>query len=147
MNNEPAGRADVATLQAEAIMNDMEMRELDAWIAASVLGIKETSEPDKWTDTDEDIFWHRNELNRATARAVFIGKAYLQYGETSFSHSWSKFQPTTDPADAMKVLERCLSSKESESLGLRLLAEFLVKEDLKFSPLSICLFARNLFTK
>ena len=154
MNNEPAGRADVATLQAEAIMNDMEMRELDAWIAASVLGIKETSEPDKWTDTDEDIFWHRNELNRATARAVFIGKAYLQYGETSFSHSWSKFQPTTDPAAAMDVLEKCAIKSGygltviPQSNGMWFACSNYANEAFgETLNIAICLLAKKLFTK
>lgn len=113
-------------------MTAQEMRELDAWIAEYVMGFRKCPMPDEtgWIDDSK-----------------------------STNPYFPCFQPTTDPAAAMSVLERCL---EKHGYGITID----VHDDAGFSlvgnspyvatnpdvgdetlPLTICLFAKKLFSK
>lgn len=115
-------------------MNDLtkkQMRELDAWINTNVLG---------WILVDDGL------TGRPPGMSDF---AYEEYGNRIAP------RPTTDPADAMQVLEKCAEHGEwpqftklnhVEPLGYYVWTweqENLQAETL---PISICLFAKALFS-
>jgi hypothetical protein len=137
-------------------MTTNELRELDAWIAENVMGYQRTSRPDELTTDAAMLFWHRPATN--TREAVLVGRAYShrglteQYGKEMFSHSWTFYAPTTDPAAAMEVLKKCLEQRfisigrtqgSGYLIAIHTLGDVLV--DAPNLELAICLFAKNLF--
>lgn len=132
-------------------MNDKELKELDAWIAEHVMGAKWESgkKSDRMILAGEIIFMRdKNEL-----RAIGYG---------------IKFSPTTDPAAAMQVLEKCAEGglnkgdfKLPVSIFRRGDLQWVVCENTEGEeftrdyvvveattiPLAICLFAKQLFSK
>ncbi len=82
-------------------MSATEQRELDAWIAENVMGYRRTENPDDHTTDGATLFWHRT--SGPQREVVLKGRAYTHGGMTEetgkemFSHSWTFFEPTTDP--------------------------------------------------
>ena len=110
-------------------MNTKEMRELDAWIAGHVMGLKRVT---------FNTFWNSG-----------LG-AWECQGPTGMQ---SVHHYTTDPAAAMKVLEKCAESaqlticigKTEGGFKLWLPNRFDSAIEAPTLPLAICLFARKLF--
>lgn len=135
-------------------MSEKELRELDAWIAENLFGMRRTNEPDDLTTDGANLFWHRKEEGKE--EVVLSGKAYPLRGPVEkFSHSWIKFQPTADPAAAMMVLERCGCETAAIIIFPQSEKWFVGTNDInidpglgaqaKTLPLAICLFAKILF--
>lgn len=124
--------------------SEKELRELDAWIAEHVMG------------------WRRiNDIQRLSKSGEF----FLHAAEGPFVHERQnyikKFSPTTDPAAAMMVLEKCLSSdnltmpieidrKRHKGGRFRIETGVISNSILAIEdtlPLAICRFAKQLFEK
>ena len=140
-------------------MNEKELRELDAWIAENVMGYRRTQNPDEYTTDGQTLVWERTGEHK---ESVLVGRAYThsgltrEYGKEMFSHSWTHYRPTTDPAAAMMVWSKCLV--KLRELGFA--AEWMMWKDgtitiyasddlqasAKTEPLAICLFAKKLFS-
>lgn len=121
-------------------MSDEELRELDAWIADRIMGLVEKP-VGECTVANEDFCVHDRVL--------------IYQGEKK---CLSSFQPSTDPAAALLVLEKCITEapmeiqidrKRSKDGPFRI--ECGVGATLKLAiadtlPLAICLFAKQLFS-
>lgn len=111
-------------------MSDKEMRELDAWIAAHVMG---------WVNgkcRNDDEF----HISSTGSGNVFANNCL--------------FQPTVDPAAAMLVLKKCMTQTaitlgtekdDVKSCGDK--ADLWGREEASTLELAICLFAKRLFSK
>lgn len=115
-------------------MTAKELRELDAWIAEYVMGCRLV---DMLRDLKDFTFLKSDDS----------GVLLLMPG----SKKLISFSPTTDPADAMMVLEKCV---EFTSLAISNgTTGFMISDMDKKSrweiqdslPLAICLFAKKLF--
>ena len=128
----------------EGIMSEIEMGELDAWIAENVMGWKLNG------------VWHRVQKDEFALHKdgrVFIHDSI----RNGVCLTVKVFDPTTDPAAAMEVLKRCaglyavkVGGVDVNNLwmvanGLTPTMENTVRADTL--ELAICLFARKLFTK
>ena len=140
---------------ARDFMTDTELRELDAWIAERVMGWK----------TVKFI----NQLDN-----VGHGKPVAQFYHHPMEgicisvpgqmNRIKSFLPTTDPAAAMQVLEKCCAKLEKDgmSVGICKSADGWDVSDVFFGvgylsdtqgdvaetlPLAICQFAKKLFSK
>ena len=117
-------------------MTEQEMRELDCWIAENVMGFEHEFGTCQ-AKTENPCYWRDAISNKSIAKVAY--------------------KPTTDPAAAMLVLEKCLQETEHAECiyaGYMHGGGFLVgHEQLKIEggaptlPLAICLFARQLFGK
>ncbi len=115
-------------------MTTIEMRELDAWIAEHVFGLRHENSPSK------------------IVPGTF---SYQRGGEVlKFYHGnqLEIFNPTTDPAAAFKVLQKCqeeriisLHKNRISSLGKG--EEKAIAIEAETIELAICKFARMIFTK
>lgn len=100
------------------------MLELDAWIAEHVHGFKKVRR-----DIDREITGYGFDANNKFTRLP---------------------SPTTSPADAMRVLEKC--ANECGTVKLVKIGNWWVNDGEEFEgksgslPLAICLFAKKLFT-
>lgn len=123
-------------------MNEMtneQLRELDAWIAEKVIGRKSVA---KISMLDDDSTFHYRKD---------IGEVFVHHAGNNVRY----FHPTSDPAAAMMVLEKCIEKTQVElttvasgEYRIRDLAatrgEYFTTFE-KSLPLAICLFARELF--
>ena len=137
-------------------MTTKEQRELDAWIAENVMGYRRTDRPDDHTTDAATLFWHRPAGD--TREAVLVGCAYShstltkEYGKEMFSHSWTFYQPTTDPAAAFDVLKRCVKKADHLEFDQFPNGDFRVfdwnhSERAETLELAVAKFAKQLFTK
>lgn len=120
-----------AANKKRGIMSEKELRELDAWIAEHVMGWVRASEIE----------------NAREGKSFFAGQ----------TRTWARigkpFSPTTDPAAAMQVMERCIHTDDvviyktvNEKYGVRSdITDMAI--DAETLPLAICLFAKKLFSK
>lgn len=82
-----------------------ELREIDAKVAEHIQGYRRTLNPDEHTTDAATLFWHRPPSSNHK-ESVLIGQAYTsrglteEYGKEMFSHSWTHYSPTTDPASS-----------------------------------------------
>lgn len=111
-------------------MNPKEMLELNCYLAAHVMGL----DVSQMVLCEDSIYsWFEPAVE---------GNRYLV-----------KFSPTTDPAAAMQVLEKCIK-KVDGNIEITIVSSgmYRISSDLKnlewaeTLPLSICLFAKKLFT-
>jgi len=109
-----------------------ELRELDAWIAEHVMGL--VRHPCWYTHEHWEGVWR------------------VPDGTKGFN----KFRPTTDPAAAMAVLEKCAEVESPVSVATCFEAgtwsvfvggHWDEKRSAETLPLAICLFAKALFSK
>lgn len=121
------------------IVTEKELRELDAWIAEHVMGLKLCHRIPAILQPDEYVLSIPSKIVRA-----------------KFSSNETKnFEPTTNPADAMAVLMKCAEKTESSNcihVGL-LEKEWIVGHtfsnigvEAQTLELAICLFAKKLFS-
>jgi hypothetical protein len=82
---------------------ESELRELDAYIAQHLMGWKRTDKPDNWTAEKVVQFY----IKPDGACIVSTPWTSSAYPPNVWAHSWSAYTPTTDPAAAMQVLEKC----------------------------------------
>lgn len=136
------------------------MRELDDWIAEHVMGWLETQNPDDYT-ADETTQFYKHVANGQTQWHVIVGVPYrcTHHPEGKpFQHSYKNFQPTTDPSQAMLVLEKCVYNLSpyvvtiavSSTTGFFVCDTEHYRKDIRSSaetlPLTICQMAQKLFT-
>jgi hypothetical protein len=122
------------------IMNDKQLRELDAWIAEHVMGYRKATKQELDLHSRRDIWWVSPDSD----------------GENSTQmHPYLPLF-TADPAAAMMVLEKCLSETKdaitmaetptiAAHMGRYTVANEEVVECAETLPLAICLFAKKLF--
>lgn len=103
-------------------MNDKELRELDAWIAEHVMGLKRVYKIA--AVNDGEFFVHRED---GVFLAIKKQPNRLEY-----------FRPTTDPAAAMSVLKACVRQFPKETMswlgGLSELTELSICRHAKTLP-------------
>lgn len=78
-------------------------RDLDLRIVNAFLGGCVTGDPEDWSPKEEVWFWEHSH------DGVLIGEPYLVTGPgepKQYSHSWRKFHPSTDIADAWIVFSK-----------------------------------------
>ena len=124
-------------------MNDMEMRELDAWIAEYVFG------------------WNRQRFNNGHVRHNILVPEKFR-ADKYRKHGWNKGVElidnfphyTTDPAAAMDVLEKCAIKSGygltviPQSNGMWFACSNYANEAFgETLNIAICLLAKKLFTK
>lgn len=143
-------------------MTDKELRALDAWIAEHVMGFRQTFNPDDHTTDGATLFWHRKEPGKK--EVVLVGRAYAhrgltrEYGKEIFSHSWSTYEPTTDRAAAMEVLEKCAEKISFANIEIFCTHNAAPKWNIAKEgcadlheaptlPLAICLFCKAIYEK
>jgi len=119
-------------------MSDTEQKELNAWIAEHVMG------------------WSKEKLGQLSCAGTFANQGGEVYIHDKGSYV-RLFHPTTDPAAAMQVLERCVDvatatiRKQSDGSFCVWWTDSETMEENyiigKTLPLAICLFAKKLFEK
>lgn len=143
-------------------MNEQELRSLDAWIAEHVMGWKwmrfdapavaanSGKKRDKWCQLVPPFekWYHQPQLRGIICNCAIDGMP-----------DWtdlSIFKPSTDPASAMQVLEKCI---QQCPIGLEICHNgdnwFIERPDMDTGesvmaptvPLATCLFAKKLFSK
>lgn len=141
-------------------MSETELRELDAWID------RELFAGGKFVGLKKCGFWYRDGACGYTSAACDAGRftpeeakkrEYLRGEEPVTIHELPIPHYTTSPADAMRVLERCVDESPYGSVTIYKAGdEWLIecKDGEVFEsaqentlPLAICLFARKLFSK
>ena len=118
-------------------MNEKELRELDSWIAESIMGCKKV-----WILRDLKDFTFIESKDSGVLLLLPSSKNILP------------FKPTTDPAAAMMVLEKCCEQEKGTSIAIHKRGEWAVcsvgrtpnMSHAKTLPLAICLFAKKLFS-
>lgn len=133
---------------------EKELRELDAWLAEHVMGLKRTESPDDSTDSEAKLFWHRKGEPHKPER-ILISEPYRIASSRKYGHNWTAFSPTTNPADAMAALSKVLD-KIGDKTGLSIYrakdgyalcwdeSEDIIAPTLE---LAICRFIRKVFEK
>lgn len=118
-------------------MNDKEMLALDAWIAHNLMGLALCTRHPAILNPNEFVITIPSGIVRAKIGA----------------EPTKNFVPTTDPANAMEVLKKCLDKGGYRiSMNVHLSSEFQVfksEESLvraETLELAICLFAKKLFS-
>ncbi len=123
---------------------EQELSELNAWIAEHVMG---------WAECK---VYELGSTCGIESHFVIMGGIVHRWAPVD----WPAFEPTTDPAASMLVLEKCLSklgNDQSISLCLIDKGHNIMAVDNSFKifaeadgsnlPLAICLFAKHLFSK
>ncbi len=86
--------------------------ELDALVAERVEHYDSTENPDNHTDHDRTLFWHDEKTGRC-----LVGRAYkIRSLDNTWSHTWYKYNPSTDIAAAWQVIERLKEREKWPSL-------------------------------
>jgi Phage ABA sandwich domain len=118
-------------------MTTTELRKLDAWIAEHVMGWLRVNSNEKLD--------HPQRFNVLPDR-ILIGQ--------NMGHRIIEYSPTTDPAAAMQVLEKCITGNTSIAINHGTTGWWVTDCDKKKNyaiaetlPLAICLFAKKLFSK
>ena len=119
-------------------MTQQELRELDAWIAEKVMGWKPFVSGK--TSSIKGTFWLDSE-HKVVASPEF---------------QWTRFDPTTDRAAAMQVLEKCAdrvgvridryNGRAPNVWYIRATDGRLAEAEAPTLPIAICLFAKKLFS-
>jgi hypothetical protein len=132
-------------------MSSAELRELDAWIAKHVMGCELEKEigfryndgTESWGNSPEYTVQKFNKY-----KSEGIADCLLERPNTY------EFQPSTDPAAAMMVLEKCGTKTEPHECmymgmidGEWIVGHSAVEASASTLPLAICLFAKQLFEK
>jgi len=130
-------------------MNDNELRELDAWIAEHVMKSKPIIQARAL---------NKDETGMALLEDDFVTRGIVK--EFCDSHKEYHYKEcevfphyTTDPADAMQVLEKCCQNYGMCGIVRVAYSKGFVEpwvcehEKSETLPLAICLFARKLFSK
>ena len=142
-------------------MTDKELRELDAWIAEHVMHIPLFKEKEGGNN-----YWFCPTCQKPipSEHVTFTEHHDERYGGCGVSvhENTYEYSPTTDPAAAMMVLEKCCQKETDGMDGIEIdyskdhpLGEWQIGSVLNSNlhiesetlPLAICLFAKKLFSK
>lgn len=137
-------------------MNPPNETELDWFCATDVMGYEAVERSPSFTDHNRTLTLQCGNKAFGGDCQVMIGEAYscVKHPEGKpYMRQWRRFSPTTSPADAMAVLEKCAEEVgcyqihiESEPWSVSCGKPGVEYAKAETLPLAICRFALQLFS-